>query len=86
MTVPERYFETNIKITDAQYVYMDVPENYVYPTDTTKAFFINLYPPNRYPGYTPSVSRPVNSFCVEHNATLTQDNGSYQRPAAVKSS
>ena len=59
------------------------PENYVYPSDTTKAFFINLYPTNRYPGYTQKVTRPCNSFCVEHNADLTKDNGSYQRPAAA---
>ncbi len=84
LNVTDRYFETNIKVNDAQYIYMTVPENYVYPTDTTKAFFINLYPSNRYPGYSINTTRPVNSFCVEHNQSLTADNGSYKRPTDVK--
>ena len=67
----ERYFEKNIRITDSQYTVTDLPQNYVYPSSTKLPVYINLYPTNRYPGYSSSSIRPANSFCVEHNATLT---------------
>ncbi len=62
-----RRLERNTAVTDAQYTYMEVPDDYVYPTETDVPFFINLYLDGTYPGYTSGVTRPVNSWCVEHN-------------------
>jgi len=78
--VSERYFEKNIKVTDAQYTYVELPENYVYPSSTKLPVYINLYPLNRYPGYTSSSTRPANSFCVEHNALQTDMYNYWERP------
>lgn len=62
----ERVMERSVYIADAQYTYREVPSDYVYPTDTTVPFFINLYAPGTYPGDC-GEGRPVNSYCVEHN-------------------
>lgn len=64
-----RRLERNTAVTDAQYTYMEVPDDYIYPTETDVPFFINLYLDGTYPGYTSGVTRPVNSWCVEHNNT-----------------
>lgn len=63
----KRRLEKNAAVIDAQYTYMEVPNDYVYPTETNVPFFINLYLNGTYPGYTSGVTRPVNSWCVEHN-------------------
>jgi penicillin-binding protein 1A len=73
-------FNCQVTITDAQYTYIELPENYVYPSSTKLPVYINLYPVNRYPGYTSSSSRPANSFCVEHNALLTDMYNHWERP------
>ena len=62
-----RRLERDTAVTDAQYTYMDVPSDYVYPTEKNLPFFINLYIDGTYPGYTSGITRPVNSWCVEHN-------------------
>ena len=64
-----RRLEKNTAVADAQYTYMEVPSDYVYPTETNVPFFINLYLNGTYPGYTSDVTRPINSWCVEHNNT-----------------
>ena len=63
-----RRLERNINVADAQYTYMDVPADYMYPDDTSLPFYMNLYIDGTYPGFTSGVARPCNSFCVEHNA------------------
>ncbi len=75
----ERYFEKSIRVTDSQFTVMDLPEGYVYPSSTKQPVYINLYPTNRYPG-TSGAARPANSFCVEHNAALTDAHNHWQRP------
>ncbi len=65
----KRRLEKDAAVTDAQYTYMDVPSDYIYPTETNLPFFINLYVNGTLPGYTSGVTRPVNSWCVEHNNT-----------------
>lgn len=68
----ERRLEQNAPVTDAQYTYMTVPSDYVYPTETDVPFYINLYTNGTYPGYTSGVTRPINSWCVEHNSENTE--------------
>ena len=63
-----RRLERNTPVTDAQYTYMEVPDGYIYPTEKDQPFFINLYIDGTFPGYTSGVTRPVNSWCVEHNS------------------
>ena len=64
----KRRLEKDAAVTDAQYTYIDVPSDYVYPTETSLPFFINLYIDGTFPGYTSGIKRPVNSWCVEHNS------------------
>ena len=71
ISMSERYFTGSVRVSDAQYTCMDLPANYVYPSSTSVPYYINLYPTNRYPGISSSSSRPVNSYCAEHNPTLT---------------
>ena len=66
----DREFIGNPWITDAQYTYREVDEDYVYPTNTGLPFYQNLLPSGRYAG-TSGGDRPINSFCVEHNHDLT---------------
>lgn len=66
-----RSFEKTTYIWDAEYTYMDLPEGYLYPSETDQPFYINLYLDGNTPGYTANVSRPTNSFCVEHNPEMT---------------
>lgn len=67
-----RRLEANAVVTDAQYTYMEVPSDYVYPKDKNLPFYINLYLNGTYPGYSSGVTRPVNSWCVEHNSGNTE--------------
>ncbi len=60
----ERCFAKNIRIADAQYIYMNIPENYAYPTDVNVPFFWNLYGEDEYPGN--GGSMPFNRVCTEH--------------------
>ncbi len=62
-----RRIEKKVYVADAQYTYMELPEGYLYPDDTTLPFYMNLYVDGTYPGFTSGVTRPCNSFCVEHN-------------------
>ena len=52
-------------IGDAQYIYRDVPEGYVYPSTFSVPYFSNL--PGSYAGET-GTDHPVNGYCTIHNA------------------
>ncbi len=75
----ERYFERSIKVSDAQFTVMNLPEGYVYPSSTKLPYYINLYPTDRYPG-TSGAARPANCFCVEHNPMITDAYLPWERP------
>lgn len=69
----ERCFEKNVRIADSQYIYIDIPEGYVYPSSKEVAFFRNLYvkaasksDKSEYPGYTSGIDYPYNRVCLEH--------------------
>ncbi len=67
----ERCFEKNVRISDAQFIYIPVPDGYTYPTSKYVAFFQNLYGENEYPGYTSGSSMPYNRVCTEHLHTAS---------------
>lgn len=66
-----RRLEKNVNVADAQYTYMEVPLDYMYPDDPSLPFYMNLYVNGTFPGFTSGVARPVNSYCVEHNGENT---------------
>lgn len=78
-TKQERLFKGNLKISDAQYIYIDVPEDYLYPSSTGVPFFRNLYSKEKdhqeYPGYTSSSGDPYNRICLEHFTGATDATG-----------
>ena len=67
----ERRIKEKVYVTDAQYTYMSLPADYKFPDDITLPFYINLYLNGELPGFSPDVTRPVNSYCVEHNKDNT---------------
>lgn len=80
-----REFIKQVKVEDAQYTYVDVPANYVYPADRSQPFYINTYPAGMYAG-TSGTQTPANGFCVEHNYGLTDAVLPWSRPAAAQKS
>lgn len=64
----KRNMPANIKITDAQYTYVAIPEGTPTPTTGNLPFYIGLYGENQYPGYSATKgNRVYNSYCYEHN-------------------
>lgn len=59
----DRCFERDVRISDASYIYIDVPSGYVYPTSGNVPFFQNLYKEGEYPGHNGSTH---NSVCTQH--------------------
>ncbi|MBE6688324.1 MAG: PBP1A family penicillin-binding protein [Ruminococcaceae bacterium] len=57
---------SNVYITDAQYIWRDVPTGYVYPTVPSVPFFSNALPDGINAGFA-AEARPKNSYCFEHN-------------------
>ncbi len=76
-----REFTKQVKIEDAQYTYVEVPEDYVYPADRTQPFYINLYPAGTYAGTSDYTEKPHNGYCVKHNHDLTDAVLDWERPA-----
>ena len=76
---PSRIFLRQVKVNDAQYTYMDIPEDYEFPIDPSVAFFNNLagtyfeYDEDldeeiEKPYYfgTSGTDSPYNRICLEH--------------------
>ncbi len=62
--ITDRAFVKQVRVTDAQFAYRDVPEGYVYPQSDVP-FFQNIISEGIYVGYTSS-SKPYNRICYEH--------------------
>ena len=65
--VDDRSFTQNIPVIDAQYTGRTVfgrPENVLNSTDP---YYMSTLPEGLYPGYSPNVLVPKNSYCTEHN-------------------
>ncbi|MDD4165318.1 MAG: transglycosylase domain-containing protein [Eubacteriales bacterium] len=63
--IENRSFVKQVKVTDSQYLYYDVPDGYVYPTDPSVPFFQNLIGTGVYIG-TSGSNRPYNRVCIEY--------------------
>ncbi|PKM62908.1 MAG: hypothetical protein CVU97_03035 [Firmicutes bacterium HGW-Firmicutes-21] len=63
--ITDRHFNRQVTIRDAQYVYMPVPEGYVYPTSVNVPFFQNIIGQGVYVGSSGS-GKPFNRICIEH--------------------
>ncbi|MBR2901273.1 MAG: hypothetical protein IKC39_03400, partial [Clostridia bacterium] len=64
LTLEDRALHGKVSVGDAQYIYMDVPDGYEYPTSKTVPFFQNALPEDINFGY--SSSKPANRVCIEH--------------------
>ncbi len=61
----ERAFKNNIRITDAQYTYRDVPTGTGYPDNTNVPFYIHTIPQGTYVGYS-ETQKYANAYCNVH--------------------
>ena len=68
----DRCFHSDLRISDTQYIFIPVPENYEFPTKRSVPFFINLYSKEEdneeYPGHTSGATYPYNRYCTEHSS------------------
>lgn len=67
LTLSDRALYGKVKVGDAQYTYMDLPDGYVFPTDPNVPFFKNLFPADMPYAFGYSVnSNPANRVCLTH--------------------
>ena len=67
MKLGDRNLADRVNVFDAQYIYLEVPKGYVYPTDPNVPFFQNLLPEDKPYAFGYSVNeRPANRVCTEH--------------------
>ncbi len=67
LTLEQRSLYGKVKVTDAQYCYMDLPEGYIYPDDPNVPFFQNLFPEDKPYAFGYSVNEaPANRVCLTH--------------------
>ena len=65
LTLEDRALHGKVKVLDAQYTYMEVGEDYVYPTSKSVPFFQNLLTGGLNFGNS-GASKPANRICIEH--------------------
>ncbi len=65
LTIADRALHGKVLITDAQYIFMEVPEGYIYPTDPNVPFFQNALPEDLNFGIS-VFEKPANRVCLEH--------------------
>ena len=70
--IADRALIGEVKVEDAQYMYTEVPEGYVYPTDPNVPFFQNIFPENISFGYSVK-TRPANRLCTEHYSPVQEE-------------
>ena len=71
-SLADRALIGEVKVEDAQYMYTEVPEGYVYPTDPNVPFFQNIFPENISFGYSVK-TRPANRLCTEHYSPVQEE-------------
>ncbi len=69
ITTSDRALYKGIRISDAEFIYMDIPESYVFPTDPMVPFFQNALPEGITFGYSSGSTPPVNRVCEQHIIT-----------------
>ncbi len=65
VSINDRALQGYVTVVDAQYLYMDVPNGYVYPTNPNVPFYQNLLPEDINFGFSVS-TKPANRVCLEH--------------------
>jgi penicillin-binding protein 1A len=65
ITLNDRLLHVGVSVLDAQYLYMDVPEYYEYPTSPNVPFFQNMFPEGMNFGISVPLT-PANRICLEH--------------------
>ncbi len=65
LTLYDRQLYGNVVVRDAGYIYMDVPNGYVFPTEPNVPFFQNALPEGVNMGV-PREEEPANRVCTEH--------------------
>ncbi len=63
-------YNVDVAVTDADFIWRDVPAGYIYPESKIVPFFQNLLPEGTNAGKGIE-ARPTNSYCVEHNDPKT---------------
>lgn len=71
--ITDRAFNQQIRIKDAQFVYRDVPEGYVFPDNEFVPFFQNILGSGVYIGSSGS-GKPANRICYDHYIWNIPDN------------
>ena len=67
MTFDDRYLDGRAYIGDSQYIYLEVPAGYQYPTDPDVPFYRNmLNDDTKYIFGISTTTRPANRVCTEH--------------------
>ncbi len=66
--VEDRNFVQNIPITDARYTARSSVNPYYGSTDSFDPYYFYSMPIGTYPGYSPGVSQPQNSYCSVHQS------------------
>ncbi len=68
INVEDRNFVQNIPITDARYTARASAQPYYGATDSFDPYYFYSMPIGMYPGYTPGISQPQNSYCSMHQS------------------
>ncbi len=70
-SLDERALHEGVKVIDAQYLYMDLPEGYIFPLSPDVPFFYNLLPEGIDFGGS-KTKNPANRICMDHYHPTTQ--------------
>jgi penicillin-binding protein 1A len=70
-----RAFESYVSVTDTQYLYYPIPDDYVFPENKNLPFYANHpdYEGVKYFGLSTSIKAPYNRICIEHYNPSTPD-------------
>ena len=68
----DRLLNGLVTVVDAQYLYMELPDGYVYPKNPNVPFFYNLFPDDQNFGVS-VMTKPANRICLEHLDTNDQE-------------
>ena len=72
MSFGDRNLEGRAYINDSQYIYLDVPEGYIYPTDPNVPFYRNLLNDDtKYIFGISTTTAPANRVCPDHPPVAT---------------
>ncbi len=71
--VDDRNFIENIPITDARYTCRTRAGDPLNVLNPGEPYYMSTMPVDTYPGYSPGVDQPQNSYCSVHSAVIVED-------------